>query len=110
MIHDVDPTNRLALNGVLTMRRADELLGLLRAAVAQHDWLQLDCAAAEEVDLTFLQLLIAARASAAATGRRVTLSAPPAGVLAEALARAGFVPVSDAAPTGPGFWFESAAA
>jgi ABC-type transporter Mla MlaB component len=110
MVQDVDPAHHLALSGVLTVRRAEELLGLLRTAVAEHERLRVDCGAAEEVDLTFLQLLIAARTSARARGRQVTLSAPPAGALAEALGRAGFVPVREAAPAGEEFWFEGAAA
>ena len=67
----------------------------------------IDCSAAGEVDLTFIQLLIAARISACASGQRISLAACPDGTLLDALIRGGFQLEPEA---GGGFWFRGQAA
>ncbi len=94
-----------ALSGDVTVRECESIRNQLSVALESGVSLVLDCAAITRVDLTFIQLLLAARKSAAAAGVALTLRHPTAGVLAEALARAG-IPAPDADPSDPDhlFW------
>lgn len=83
----------LALQGTLTISRADELRAEILEAIHTHPVVALDCAEAEDVDVAFLQLLIAANRSAEQLGKTVRFLAPPSGVLADAIMRCGFPPV-----------------
>lgn len=97
----------LTLTGDLTVRRSAELHAALTAAVGRVRHLVLDCRDAERVDLSFLQLVIAARAALRAQGGDLTLAAPAAAVT-EAACRAGLAgpgAVADAADHA--FWHAS---
>lgn len=111
MTQDVTIVGRLVLDGALTMRGIEALCTTLREMVAQHSDVSVDCTAAVEVDLSFIQLLVAARSSAWQADKTVTLSARPDGALLNALTRAGFR-VTHEERTGDteAFWFEGAAA
>lgn len=80
---------RVVLAGDLTIRTAKSLHGELLAALGQHDRLEIDCTDAAEVDLSFIQLLIAARKSAARAGKTLAVRHAPGGVVEDALRRAG---------------------
>jgi ABC-type transporter Mla MlaB component len=111
MTQDIAAASRLVLDGVLTIRTAGALCGTLREAVAKHSSVSIDCAAAVEADLSFIQLLIAARASARRSDKTVTLMTFPDGPLLDALTRAGFrVTHEHQSGQAPAFWFEGAAA
>lgn len=108
-----DPTARetaaagtVALAGSLTVRTAEETCARLRAALAAPAPLRIDCAAAEEADLSLAQLLIAARGAADAAGTALTLAAPLPAVVREMLEGGGFRVVPDGAG---GAWFEGEA-
>lgn len=88
------------LDGPLTVRAIDAAQAKLAAALRQHTIVTVDCAAATEVDLSLIQLLLAARASAAHAGKTLRLAAPAQGVLQAALFAGGFLPDSPDA----GFW------
>ena len=111
MTQEVTTVGRLVLDGALTMRSIEALCATLRERVAQGADVAIDCTAAAEVDLSFIQLLVAARASALQADKTVTLSARPDGALLNALTRAGFR-VTHEEQTGEveAFWFEGAAA
>lgn len=94
------PPFALAFSGNLTVIEADDVCARLLSALAAHDAVAVDCAAAGEIDLTFVQCLIAARRSAAAAGKSLTLAAPASGALREVLQRGGLL---DAAGERP-FW------
>jgi anti-anti-sigma regulatory factor len=64
---------------------------------AEDTSIRLDCSGAETVDLTFLQLIISARKTAAVLGRPFHLMAPANNVLHEALCRCGLLGSSDRA-------------
>jgi ABC-type transporter Mla MlaB component len=111
MTQNVATTGRLVLDGALTMRTVEALCVTLQETVARHADLSIDCAAATEVDLCFIQLLIASRATALQSDRTVALAARPDGALLSALTRAGFrVTQDDQTGEAPAFWFEGAAA
>ncbi|MBY6242660.1 STAS domain-containing protein [Methylosinus sp. Sm6] len=52
----------------------------------------IDCSHATDIDLTFIQLLIASRRTARASGAKLRISAPLDSPIAETLRRAGFAP------------------
>jgi anti-anti-sigma regulatory factor len=103
---------QLVLEHDLTMRTVDSVRATLRAAIelpsgASPANIAIDCSAAAEIDLTFIQLLIAARVSAHAAGRRLSLAPCPVGVLLDTLTRGGFHVTDD---DDGGFWFTGEAA
>jgi anti-anti-sigma regulatory factor len=80
----------LALDGALTLRTTDESCTALRTALAGHGSIAVDCRQATQLDLSFVQLLLAARAAARRDGGDVVLAAPPDGALLRTLEAAGF--------------------
>ncbi len=107
---DVVPNGRLVLEGVLTMRTAEDICAKLLETVSEFATISIDCSAATEVDLTFVQLLVAARASAAPSQKTVVLESCPDGALLETLTRGGFVTTEDRTGDGTSFWFDGAPA
>ena len=90
--------------GVQTVRQAEETLGKLRDALSQANEILLDCSHLDEVDLSFIQLVLAARRSADRDGKILGLMAPAQGTLLKALDTAGIL------AGGPHrFWFEGRA-
>lgn len=110
-MHDPDPDHDAApgamatvlLDGRLTVRGAEAVCARLRAAVAPGRIVRVDCSAAEEADLSVVQLLLAARLAARRDGGDVVLAGLPAGPLGAVLAAGGFRVTPEA---GRGFWFE----
>jgi ABC-type transporter Mla MlaB component len=98
----------LVLDGALTVRNAPAIGSTLLEAIRAHPVVSIDCSAATELDLSFIQLLLAARLSAVRLGRLVGLAAAPDGMLLDALTRGGFHPTEPAAGAADGFWFEGA--
>jgi ABC-type transporter Mla MlaB component len=110
---DTEDGARLVLEGALTMRTVDAVRATLRAAIEPPSLalttLSIDCAGATEIDLTFVQLLIAARVSAQGLGRDVVLAACPEGALLDTLVRGGFqVAAESGGGETPAFWFAPA--
>jgi ABC-type transporter Mla MlaB component len=87
--HSAETT--LSFDGVLTLANANDVRTSLIAALQAHDLLVLDCSGLREVDLSFIQCVLAARRSAADQGKSVMLAAPAEGSLREALLRGGFL-------------------
>jgi anti-anti-sigma regulatory factor len=83
------------LDGSLTLNRARDLHGALQEALGSGHPVVVDCADAAEVDVTFLQLLLAARRGADALGRSLSLGQPASGALRLALRRCGLDPAAD---------------
>lgn len=94
------PTIVVGFTGAATLRAAHDIADRLRAALAAGGGVELDCEGLEEVDLTFVQLVVAARKSAEAEGKRLVLGAPARGPLLAALEAAGIGPVGSQR-----FWF-----
>ena len=88
------------LDGVLTVRTAATVRSALIEALTEHQAVEVDCSAAETIDLSLIQILLAARLSARQQGKQLTLAAPAAGVLRAVLERGGLLPPSGADP----FW------
>jgi hypothetical protein len=83
----------------------------IRAAIVEqfqlHDNLELDISSLEDADVSFLQLVEAARKLAAAEGKQFRLTAPAAPPLVSLLERAGFL--ADANADARRFWLEGGA-
>jgi ABC-type transporter Mla MlaB component len=116
MTQDTDTGVRLVLDGALTMRTVDAIRATLLEAIerpspgaASSAGITIDCAEAGEVDLTFVQLLIAARVTAQRLDRTVCLANAADGALLDTLTRGGFQPLQEFAADGtPTFWFQQA--
>jgi ABC-type transporter Mla MlaB component len=118
MTPDAATAGHLAFEGALTMRTIEALHATLREAIKQYSSVSIDCTAATEVDLSFVQLLVAARASAGHADKSVVLATRPDGALLDTLTRVGFrivpedqrghqpgqAPITDSQT----FWFEGA--
>ena len=95
----MDP-RRLSFDGTLTVRNVAPLRDALLEALASGQDIEVDCRAADAVDLSFVQLLLAARLSALRGGRRLSLAGPAEGALLHALEQGGFL----TGDTPDGFW------
>jgi len=91
---------RVVLEGALTIRTIATTHATLLQALHQHPAVLVDCSAADTVDLSLIQLLLAARVAACQAGKQLGLAAPASGPLLAALHQGGFLP-----PSGPDpFW------
>jgi ABC-type transporter Mla MlaB component len=81
----------IVLDGVLTIRTTDEARARLTDALARAPTVSVDCSAATEVDVSLIQLLLAARRSAARNGGQLILAQPADGALLATLLRGGFI-------------------
>ena len=89
---DIEPDPApLVLDGVLTIRTIEPVRASLLEALERSASVQVDCTAAEAVDVCFIQLLLAARRSALKAGKRLLLTAPAAGPLLATLEQGGFL-------------------
>jgi anti-anti-sigma regulatory factor len=95
----------VVMPAALTIREADRIQSQLLQAIREQDQISVDCSAATEVDLSFVQLILAARKSAAALGKTLTVIPPTSGVLREVLWRGGIVAsASGQLPSEQSFW------
>ena len=95
----------IGFSGAATIRTVDEIAERLKQALAVSKSIEIDCSELGEVDLTFIQIVTAARKSALAAGKTLGLKAPARGCLLAVLNAAGIQPAGLQA-----FWFEGSAA
>jgi ABC-type transporter Mla MlaB component len=79
----------ITLSGDLTIRHASEIQAYLAGRIEKFASIELDCTAVTDTDLSFLQLLIAARNSAIASGKSIRVKPDRAGCVGELARRAG---------------------
>jgi len=91
-VQSVDSPYVLSLTGSLTTPRAEAIHAEVFAVLSGHPNVAIDCANASEMDVAFIQILVAAHRFAVKSGKSVALASPPAGLLAETLKRCGFSP------------------
>ena len=84
------PPYALSLTGSLTTPWAEAIHSEVLAALTRHSNVSIDCSNASEMDVAFIQILVAANRFASQCGKTVALASPPAGLLAETLRRCGF--------------------
>ncbi|MBU1304886.1 MAG: STAS domain-containing protein [Alphaproteobacteria bacterium] len=83
------PVHLLEIAGDAGLRAAQETATLLREALAAHDSVSVATHAMTGADITTIQLLIAARKQAEASGKTLSLAAPPAGAFRDLLVATG---------------------
>lgn len=97
-------TFTLVLSGDAGIKSAKEVAGTLLEAIQAHSSIAVDTQTLSAADITTVQTLLSARASAHARNKQLTLLAPLGAPLQSALAAAGFL-VSDQEHVG--FWSAS---
>ena len=97
-------TSRLRFDGECTVRTASDAKHRLLDFINNNSDIAIECHDITDVDLGFIQLLIAARASAARLDRAFRLAKPASGCLLDALRRGGFVPARS--PADHAFWLQ----
>ncbi len=80
----------LVFTGSLTVSQSEAVQASMLEALSQHPCVEIDCSDAEEIDVSFLQILISASKTALAWNKTFSLSVPPGGLLSEAIDRCGF--------------------
>ncbi|MDR3536953.1 MAG: STAS domain-containing protein [Acetobacteraceae bacterium] len=88
---EADETGTLHLEGALTLRTADEIKMKLLEASARYGTVEVECNEADEVDLSIIQLLLAAQLSAHAMNRTIRFAHPVSGAMRDSLERGGFL-------------------
>jgi len=91
LMHELAVTDHLKFSGALTVRIAKQIRTRIIEALRQFPSVTIDCSGASEVDLSFIQLVLSARKSAAAFAKTLSLAQPAEGALLEALRQAGLV-------------------
>jgi anti-anti-sigma regulatory factor len=96
-------SHTVELSGTLGVRDAALLALRLAAAIEAHPSVTVSAAALEGLDIAIVQVLVAARKSAARAGRQLTIVPGPA--LVRTLVKAGFL-TADGSPATPegAFW------
>lgn len=96
----------ISLDGVRTIRTAEQSHALLLEALRAASPVSVDCSNTTEADLSFVQMLLSARKSAAACGQCLTLAQPADGALGGILTRGGFLR-ADSPASERQFWLKS---
>ena len=100
----------LVFDGPLTVRNIAGLQERLLEALQSQMRIEIDCSGATEADRSCLQLLIAARLSAASQGGALICRGPASGPLREALVRSGFTgAAAGTAPAALSLWLQGEA-
>src|SRR6218665_3209929 len=84
-----DSVHVLKISGDAGLRSAQEIADLLRQALGGHDKIAIATEAITGADITTIQLLLAARKQALASGKTLSLAAPPTGALRDLLIQTG---------------------
>lgn len=87
---DTGEEAELELRGPLTLRHAAGIRDRLLVAITQNSRLAVSLRDDDEVDVSFVQILLAARLSARLAGGHLRLTAPPGEGLAHVIALGGF--------------------
>jgi ABC-type transporter Mla MlaB component len=90
MLRKVSTEGRLILAGEITLQSVESIHARL-LGMAGEPVVEIDCDGVTEVDLSLVQLILAARSSAQRSARAITLAHPAAGALLETLQRGGFL-------------------
>lgn len=95
-------SDEIKISGKSTIRTISDAFQTLNEALSLNKSVIINVDAAEEIDLSFVQLIEAARIQSKSAGIQLSLSAPADGVLLAVLKRGGFLDV--ATPEDQKFW------
>jgi ABC-type transporter Mla MlaB component len=96
-------TQMVLAPAIVTTATVTPFAAELAAQLAQNDAVELDVTEVADADVSFLQLICAARHQAERDGKALRLTRPASGPVAALLERAGFL--TDIAPADQMFWF-----
>ena len=100
-----DSVHVIEISGDAGLRAAQEIAAVLRQALASHNKIAVATEAMTGADITTIQLLLAARKQALASGKSLSLAAAPMGVLRELLIATGCLDAEGRPLTSEGdFW------
>jgi hypothetical protein len=101
-------THLIKISGDAGLRNAQDIAASLRQALADHDSVAVETDAMIGVDITTIQLLLAARKQALASRKTLLLAAPAAGALRQFLIEIGCLDTGGRPLTADGdFWVHS---
>ena len=95
---------KFIIEGALTIRTADSALQRLRDLLEQHAAIEIDTSRASELDVSGIQLILAARASAGNAGKTLTVAQPLSEAVHAALVQGGFLDAGGAGDATQSFW------
>jgi len=96
-------TQMVLVPAIVTTATVSPFAAELAAHLEQNDTVELDVTAVADADVSFLQLVCAARHQAERDGKGLRLARPASDTVAALLERAGFL--TDIAPADQIFWF-----
>ncbi|BAI74407.1 hypothetical protein AZL_a08760 (plasmid) [Azospirillum sp. B510] len=91
-------------SGPMTLAKVDEARDRIRDSMKSARRIDIDCAEAVETSICFIQLLLAARKSAAGRGVALHVRQPISAALRDALERGGFVGAAGSPREAEEFW------
>lgn len=94
----------LVFAGAQTLRNVSESADLLKEFILGGGPRFIDCSEIEDVDVSFIQLLLAARRSVAGQGRVLRLTSPAKGALLACLRNAGLLSEQPVGEASREFW------
>ena len=101
------PVCRLAFEGSQTVHNIQAAHDRISASIAEHQTVEIHCEGITELDLGFIQLLLAAKRSADERGTSLRLASGATGKLRAALERAGFLSAgADDSDRSSAFWLQ----
>lgn len=105
MSGDTKASGRFSIDGGLTIRTVAEAVpGLRKQLNKRHATLELDVSGVTEIDVSGIQLLLAARASAIKAGKTLTVAQPLPEPVRAVLLQGGFLAAGGGADKGNSFW------
>jgi hypothetical protein len=99
---DSSASARFVVEGSLTIRNIEESCRKLRDLIEGHAAIEVDASRATEVDVSGIQLVLAARASARKAGKSLTVATPLSRAFHDALAQGGFLAAGESNSFWPG--------
>lgn len=99
-----DETAVIACSGPMTLAVLEETRDRLRDLLNAAKRIEVDCSGVTDASVCFVQLLLAAGASAAGRGIDLRIKQPVSTALQDVLERGGFVGTAGSACDGQEFW------
>lgn len=93
----------VVFQGSMTIQEIDAARLKMVEAISCHSVIDVDCSGVAQADITFVQMLLAARLGTADLGKVIRLTAPAAGPLRETLERSGLLSAHGDTPSAQ-FW------
>lgn len=101
---DAQSADKLSIEGALTIRTAATVVQELQARLQQHRVIEIDLSRATELDISGIQVILSARATAVAGDKTLSVAQPLAPAAHAALLQGGFLHVAGETDSRHSFW------